>query len=79
MGIRPHEVEIQLIGVDLGEKIAATSEIFQIKKFIFFEAMHGFHIALVRMRGGWDAHMLAVAERGGKLPFEFASVVGLPD
>ena len=79
MGIRAREVEIHLIGVHLGEKIAAASELFQIEKFIFFEAMHGFHIALIGMRGRWDAHVLAVAERGGKLPFEFPAVVGLPD
>jgi hypothetical protein len=46
VGVRPREIEIRLIGVDLGEEIAAASEIFQIKKFIFFEAMHRFHIAL---------------------------------
>src|SRR5207244_13061327 len=29
--------------------------------------------------GRWDAHMLAIAEGFGKIPFELAAVVGLPD
>jgi hypothetical protein len=79
VGVKSGQIEIQLVGVNLGEEIAAASKIFQIEKFTFFEAMHGFHIALVGMRGRWDAYVLAVAERGGKLAFEFATVVGLPD
>ena len=41
--------------------------------------MHGFDIALVGVRSGRDAHMLAVAEGFGEIAFEFAAVVGLPD
>jgi hypothetical protein len=77
--VRARHIEVQLIGVHLGEEIAAASEVFQIEKFIFFEAMHDLHIALVGMRGRWDAHVLTVAEGGGKWAFEFAAVVGLPD
>lgn len=49
--------------------------------------MHGFHIALIGVRGR-DAHVLAVAERGGEaggmalvvvVADEFAAVVSLPD
>src|SRR5260370_40914574 len=41
--------------------------------------MHGFHVALIGVGGGRDAHMLAVPEGFGKIPFELAAVVGLPD
>ena len=79
MGIGPHQIEVQLVGVHLVEEITATSEILQIEKFIFFEAMHRFHIALVGMRGRWDTHMLTIAKRCGECAFEFAAVVGQPD
>ena len=79
MGIGPRQIEVQLIGVHLGEEITATREIFQIEKFIFFEAMHRFHIALIGMRSRWDAHMLTIAECCGECALEFAAVVGLPN
>jgi predicted dehydrogenase len=41
--------------------------------------MHGFHVALIGVGGRWDAHMLAIAEGFGKVTFELAAVVGLPD
>src|SRR5258708_29956123 len=41
--------------------------------------MHGFHVALIGVGGRWDAHMLAITEGFGKVPFELATVVGLPD
>jgi hypothetical protein len=76
--VRAREIEVQLIGVNFGEEIAMAREVFQIEKFIFFEARHSLHIALVDMRGRCDAHMLTIAECCGKLAFEFAAVVGLP-
>src|SRR5258708_40374092 len=41
--------------------------------------MNGFDVALVSVRGGWDAHMLTVAESCREIAFELAAVVGLPD
>src|SRR5271163_282533 len=41
--------------------------------------MNGFDVALESVGGGRDAHVLAVAENFGKVAFEFAAVVGLPD
>ena len=69
-----HEVEVELVGVHLGEEIAAARKFFQIKKLVFFEAMHGFHIALVGVRGGRDAHVLAVAEGFREIALELAAV-----
>jgi len=65
--------------VDFGEKITAAGEVFQIEKFVFFQPVHGFHVALVGVRGGRDAHMLAIAKHFGKVALELAAVVGLPD
>jgi len=50
--VRAREIEVQLIGVDFGEEIAMAREVFQIEKFIFFEARHSLHIALVCAVGG---------------------------
>ncbi|MGH9690967.1 MAG: hypothetical protein ACRD4C_07815, partial [Candidatus Acidiferrales bacterium] len=44
-----------------------------------FEAMNGFHIALVGVSGRWNAHVLALAESFGEIAFKLATVVGLPD
>src|SRR6266849_82286 len=74
-----HEIEVELIGVDFGQEIAAASELFQIEELVFFEAVHGFDVALVGVRRGRDAHVLAVAEGFGEVAFELAAVVGLPD
>src|SRR5260370_88426 len=41
--------------------------------------MNGFDVALVSVRGGRDTRVLAVAESFGKVAFELAAVVGLPD
>ena len=74
VGVGASEVEVQLVGVHFGEELAATGEVFQIKELVFFEAMHGFHVALVGMGGGRDAHVLAVAESTREIPFKFATV-----
>ena len=79
VGVGPREVEVELVGVDLGEELAAAAELFQIKKLVFFEPVHGFHVALVSMGGRRDAHMLAVTEGFGKVAFELAAVIRLPD
>ena len=42
-----HEIEVKLVGVGFGEKIAAAGEIFQVEELVFFEAMDGFDVALV--------------------------------
>ena len=73
------KVEVQLVGVHFGEEVAAVGEVFEIEELIFLEAMHGFHVALVGVRGWWDAHMLAVAERFAEVALELAAIVGLPD
>ena len=62
VGVGADEVEVELIGVGLGEKVAAAGEVFQIEELIFFEAMDGLHVALVGVSGRRDAHVLAVAE-----------------
>ncbi len=76
-----------LIGLCFGEEFAATGEGFQIKEFIFDQAMHRLHIALISVRRGRDAEMLAIAQSGreaGAMTLrivaadEFAAVVGLP-
>src|SRR5713226_8598947 len=41
--------------------------------------MHSLDIALIGVRGGRDAHVLAVTEGFGEIALEFAAVVGLPD
>lgn len=79
VGVGAHEIEVELVGVHLGEKIAAAGEIFQIEELVFFEAVNGFHVALVGVRGGRDAHVLAVPEGLGEIPLELSTVVGLPD
>ena len=74
MGVGSHEVEIELVGVDLGQEVAAACEVFQVEELVFFEAMHGFDIALIGVRGGRDADMLAIAKGFGELAFELAAV-----
>ena len=73
-----HQIEVQLIGVHFAEEVAAAGEVFESKNSSS-EAMHGFDVALVDVRGRWDAHMLTIAKRFGKFAFEFAAVVSLPD
>ena len=65
--------------MDLGEEISTAGERFQVKELVFFDAVHGFDIALVGVSSRRDAHMLAVAEGAGKGALEFTAVVGLPD
>jgi len=79
VGVRSDEVEVELVGVGLGEEIAAAGEIFQIEELIFFEAMNGFDIALVGVPRRADADVLAVTEDLRKVPFKLATIVGLPD
>ena len=79
VGIGPSEIEVELIGVSLGKEVAATGEVFQIEELVFFEAMDGFNVALVGVSCGWDAHVLAMAERFREVAFELAAIVGLPD
>ncbi len=79
MGVGAHEVEVELIGVHLGQELSPAGERFQIEELIFFEAVHGFHVALVGVRGRRDAHVLAVAEGFGEIAFELATIVGLSD
>ena len=74
-----HEIEVKLVGVGFGEKIAAAGEIFQVEELVFFEAMDGFDVALVGVSGRRDAHVLAVAESRRKRAFELTAIVGLPD
>jgi len=87
VGIRSREIEIELVGLRLGEEFTATGEGFQIEELIFDQTMHGFDIALIGMGRGWDAQVLAVAQRCGEARAmalrivaadEFAAVVGLP-
>src|SRR5258707_15405663 len=47
MGVGSREIEIELIGLGLGQEFAAAGEGFQIEELIFDQAMHGFDIALV--------------------------------
>jgi hypothetical protein len=49
------------------------------RELVFFQAMHGFHVALAGVGGRRDAYVLAVAEGSGKIGLELAAVVGLPD
>jgi len=87
VGVRTSQVEVELIGLSLGEEISAAGEQLQIKELIFDQTMHGFDIALVGVGSGRDAQMLTVAQSGGEtraMPLrivtanEFAAVVGLP-
>ena len=59
------KIEVELIGLGLGEEFAAAGEGFQIEELIFDQPMHGFDIALVGVGSGRDAHVLAVAQGGG--------------
>ena len=77
--VGPHEIEVELIGVHFGEKVAAAGEVFEVEKLVFFEAMHRFHVALIGVGSRWDTHMLAIAEGFREVPSELAAVVGLPD
>jgi hypothetical protein len=73
--------------VSLGQKVSAAGESFQIEELVFDQPLHGFHVALVGVRGGRDAQVLAAAQfrrEAGGFPVlvvtadEFRAVVGLP-
>ena len=63
---------------DITELAKALGELTN-SKLVLFEAIHGSHVTLVGVRGGWDAHVLAVAQGLRKMAFELAAIVGLPD
>jgi len=46
VGVGSREVEVELIGLGLGEEFAAAGEGFQIEELIFDQPMDGFDIAL---------------------------------
>ena len=52
--VRTSQVEVELVGLGLGEEFATAGESFQIEELIFDQPMHGFDIALVGVRGGRD-------------------------
>jgi hypothetical protein len=51
VGVRPGEIEVELVGVDLGQEVAAVLEGFQIEELVFFEAVDGFDVALEGVSG----------------------------
>jgi hypothetical protein len=74
--------------VSFGQELATTGEGFQVEELVFDQAVDGFHVALVGVSGGRDAHVLTVPQSGREagarpcavLPTdELAAVVGLPD
>lgn len=89
MGIGSGQVEIELIERSLGHEVGTIAKSFQVKEFIFDEAMNGFHVALIGVGTGRDALVLGaeVSDGGGEagagpifLEFadKFAAIVGLP-
>ncbi len=56
MRVGPHEVEIELVGVGLGEEVSTGRERFQVEELIFDQAMHGFDVALIGVR--WQGREL---------------------
>ena len=65
--------------MDFGQEVAPAGKIFEVEQFVFFEAMHGFHIALESVSRRWNANVLTCTESFAEVPFELATVVGLPD
>jgi hypothetical protein len=45
--VRTSQVEVELIGLRLGEEFTAAGEGFQIEELIFDQAVNGFDIALI--------------------------------
>ena len=83
------QVEVELVEGSLGQEVGAAGEGFQVKELVFDEAMDGFHVALVGVSGGGNAHVLGaeVGDGGGEvgtgavglqLADELRTVVGLP-
>src|SRR5712692_9849235 len=60
VGVGAGEVEVELVGVSLGEEVAAAGERFQIEELIFDQAVDSFNVALEGVGGGRDADMLTV-------------------
>jgi len=70
VGVGPGEVEAQPVGLYFSLELTATGEVSQIEELVFFEAMHGFDIALVSVRGGACAR----AGCAGKSPLSSAAL-----
>jgi hypothetical protein len=88
VGVGANQVEVELVGGDLGEEVGTAGEGLQVEELVFLQAVDGFDVAVIGVSGGRDAHMLAVAEGGGEagavtVPVvcadELTAVVGLPD
>lgn len=88
VGVGPHQVEIGLTGVCLGQKVAAAGEIFQVEELVFFQAVRGLDVILVGMRSGRNAYVLTAPQFRGKAgglsggivaANEFRAVIGMPD
>jgi len=86
--VRSRQIEVELVGVGLGEKVAPAGEGLQIEKLVFHQPVDGFDVALIGVGGGRDAHVLAISQRGGEAAppevslvaaDELTAVVGLPD
>ena len=54
MGVRPSQVEIELIEGGLGEEVGAAAEGFQVVELILDEAVNGFDVTLKGVGGGRD-------------------------
>src|ERR1035441_5103089 len=57
VGVGPGEIEVELVGVDLGQEVAAALEVFQIEELVFFETVDGFDVALESLSGRGDKEM----------------------
>ena len=68
VGVGPGEIEVELVGVDLGQEVAAALEVFQIEELVFFETVDGFDVALESVSGRRNTDMLAVPRAAGKSP-----------
>jgi hypothetical protein len=65
------EVEVELVGLSLGEEVAAALERFQVEELVFLEAVNGFDVALVGVSGGPSARILRAGRRLGLMHFNF--------
>ena len=79
VGVGADQVEVELVSVHFGKEFSTTGEVFEIEELVFFQTVHGFHIALVGVCGGWNAHVLAVAEGFREIAFEFAAKTELAE
>jgi hypothetical protein len=76
--VRLRQIELQLVGMDFGEEFAAAGEVFVIRELVLFEAVNGFHIALIGAQRGVCARAGCRPEPW-EVPFELAAIDGLPD